>query len=103
MSKNNTYEIVTLDVWGHGSQCEEYDCDGNCEGYWVNDVFKTGRKIEISDDATDDQIVKALVDAGELKPVCLNPGSIEVEGDNDYMILVDDGETGEPILQLHRV
>ena len=45
------YSIATLDVWGNAS-----------EGFEVNDVFKTSDCIELPENFTDNDVVKALKD-----------------------------------------
>jgi hypothetical protein len=117
-TERQTFKVITLDVWGHGpDECAEYDCDGECDGYTVNNAFHAGQ-IEVdaeehvynpgtpnefrdcfADDAT---MIKALVDGGYLTPNC-TAESIEIEGENDYTLYVNRESDNKPLLQLERV
>lgn len=99
------FKVITLDVWGHGPDtCEKWGCPGGdrCEGYTVNAAYHTGRSIEVENTeiAT---LLKALVDNGELLPKCLEPGVIEIQGDDETTLYVNDGSDGQPLLQLENV
>ncbi len=101
------FKIISLDVWGHGPDaCKQSGCDGNCDGYIVNDAHYTGRTVEVPDTGDDAAreatIVRALVDAGELNEKCLAPGTIEIDGEEDYTLYVNDARDGQPLLQLER-
>jgi len=76
------WEIVELDVWGNPD-----------EGYNVNDIFKTGIFIELPENASNEELRKALRDAGyDMFP------DDEVE-DGDYLITIYNNE-GKPWLEL---
>ena len=97
------YEVITLDVWGHGWRaCEQWGCNGKCDGYTVNEAYRTGRFIEVANTKTM-TIVRALVDAGELTERALIPGRIDVDGDADFTLYVNDSDDGQPLLQLECV
>jgi hypothetical protein len=112
------YSVIGLDVWGHGpDEHKDYDCDGECDGYTVNNAWRIG-EIEVLADrhdynvgsphaftsyfASDETIVKALVEAGYLTPDC-TPVDIEIDGENDYGLSVDRKKDGKPLLQLERI
>ena len=44
-----TYEVITYDVWGNAK-----------DGFQVNDVFRTGRTIELDENASDYAINRTL-------------------------------------------
>jgi hypothetical protein len=112
------YKVIALDVWGHGPEHEKYNCDGNCDGYTVNDAHYTGRTIEVSADehvynvgtprefrdcfASDAEIIRACVEGDFLTADC-TPEFIEIDGENDYTLYVNRKEDGCPLLQLERV
>lgn len=119
-SEIHTFAIITLDVWGHGpDEHEKYDCDGECDGYTVNQAFHTNRRIEVpaqrkvynagtprefvSYETSDEAIIKALVDARELDEKALVPGAIDIDGEDDFTLFVNDAKTEEPLLQLARI
>lgn len=82
-----TYEIRSLDVWGNPE-----------DGYEVNDSWRCG-SIEIADNATDAQIVRALQDVEYLNRE-LAADFFTVDASDDSMISIDRAEDGKPILQL---
>lgn len=85
--KTYTFDILTLDIWGN-----EHD------GYEVNNAFKTGYQIELSEDCTDDDIFKAIKD---ITGWTITPSYYEIENQGDLsMICIDNTFTGEPALQL---
>lgn len=110
------FRVYSLDVWGHGpEEHEDYDCDGECDGYTVNDRFKcgdveifatlktynVGTENEFSDYVSEDRhIVGALKRFDYLKmdvPVSL----IDVDGDDEF-IEINDFYDGCPLFQLER-
>jgi hypothetical protein len=58
--------------------------------------------LEISDEATDEQIIKALVNAGHLREKCLAPGYMKVDG-SDGLLFIDRASDDFPALQLEEV
>lgn len=101
-----TYKVISLDVWGHSyKDCAKYDCPGGdrCDGFTVNDAHHTNRTVEIVEDATDEAIVAALIDAGELNEIARPKGAIKIDGEPDHMLYVEDGEDGRPLIHLECV
>ena len=95
----NKYRVYSLDVWGHGpDECAQYDCDGNCDGYQVNDRCKVGT-VEIEDDTGPAPIIAALVSAGYLTADC-SEESIDVDGDGEFMVEINRKSDGKYLLQL---
>jgi hypothetical protein len=111
------YRVISLDVWGHGpDEHEKYDCNGECDGYTVNDAHYCG-EIEVSADehvynegkpgefrdwyASDAEFVRALVVGGYLTPDCTED-ILEIDGEADYRLHVDRIADGRPLLQLER-
>jgi hypothetical protein len=95
-----TFTVWGLDVWGHGpDEHEKYECDGNCDGYTVNDRFKIGR-INVDDDdekgPLDDRIVSVLCELEWLRH-----DAVTVDGD-DGLLFVERESDGKPLLQLER-
>lgn len=77
------WEIVDLDVWGNSE-----------DGYEINDIFKTGIFIELPKNASDEELRKALREAGyDMFP------DDEVVEDGDYLITLYNNE-GKPWLEL---
>lgn len=106
------YLVVSLDVWGHGpDEHEKYDCDGNCDGYTVNDlhhvgeinvnaetkVYNKGKAGEFSSvEAPELNLFWALKDGGYLN---CSMSDIQFEyGENE--IFIDRKADGRPLLQL---
>ncbi len=90
----NTYTVWALETWGHHSSecCASYSCPCvsgddeahdddrcNCE-YTVNDRARVG-SIEIVEDASDVEMLRALDDAGYIhaeKCVVVSYGALEI-------------------------
>lgn len=102
--KNNSYELWFYDVWGN----EE-------EGFSVNDrhcvsrdfiiptmpkTYNRGTPRQFTDFVpSNKEILRALVSAGELKPLALLPSSgIGIDGDGEYIYLTE--ENGCPLCEL---
>lgn len=77
------WTVWSLDVWGNDK-----------EGYEINDRSTIG-SVEIPADATDKQVIKALVDAEYLKPRF----RFDIDGD-DTVLYVE--YKGRPVLQLEK-
>lgn len=86
-----SYKLYGYDVWGNKR-----------DGYEVNDVLPTGITIELPDEATDRQIVKALKDCGYLRRNA-RYSSFEVDGEADYRLIVDYTPTSYPVCELLRI
>lgn len=117
------FKVISLDVWGHGPDEHEPECERNgeivCDGYTVNAAYYTGREIEVDAEehvynagtpaefrefhAEDATIVRALVDGGFLTPACAEPDAVKVDGEDDWMLFLEDAETGMPLVHLERV
>lgn len=117
------YKVISLDVWGHGPDEHEPECERNgeivCDGYTVNAAYYTGREIEVDakervynagsphefreHHAEDAAIVRALVDGEFLAPACAVPGAVKIDGEDDYTLYLEDAETGMPLVHLERV
>ena len=82
-----TWAVYSLDVWGNAA-----------DGFEVNDRSRAGT-ITISDDATDADIIGALVDADFL--VANHRCGIDDDGDDRYMG-VSIRSSGRPVFQLER-
>lgn len=80
-----TWSVYSLDVWGNPR-----------EGFEVNDRCKVGT-VDIPEYAEDKGIIKALVDAGYLKPRF----QFNIDGD-DMFLSIDHAASGRPVLQLQR-
>lgn len=116
-----TYLVWAPEVWGHGpDEHEEYDCDGDCDGYTVNRRNQVGRvevEVEQINSGTaktwqfkgggDRALVKALIAAGFLDPDFLSTDKpedgVEVDGDMDFTLYLHLAEDGFPLYQLERV
>jgi hypothetical protein len=97
-----TYRVYGLDVWGHGpDEHEQYDCDGNCDGYQVNDRSQRGT-VDISEDATDQQILEALVESDFLMGFCATQKHCTIESSDEDFIEVNRTSDGRYLLQLER-
>lgn len=111
-TKTLLYRVWSLDVWGHGpEEHEENDCDGECDGYQVNNRcevgclevtvteqrFNVGTAHEFGSFEPDDTVlVEALIEAGYLNDSAR--GLCTVDGqDGSYFI---EAEDGRPLLQL---
>ena len=70
------YRIYDYDVWGNAK-----------DGYEVNDVFKTSYVVELSENPSDEEIIKALKKVGFLKPN-FRTSSFEIEGEPGYTLYV---------------
>lgn len=101
---NQKFIVWGLDVWGHvESDPKECDCTSECPGYTVNDCFRIGTvEIFVPSPGCEDRsgdVVLALVDGGFLTSDCTSD-TIEVDGDPDFMIEIDDKSDGRYLLQL---
>ena len=79
-----SYKLISYDVWGNAK-----------EGFDVNDAHYTGLTVELPNDATDRQIVKALKVCGYLKKT-LKTKSVHIHGDDEFAIYFDDARNGKP-------
>lgn len=83
-----TYKVHTYDVWGNKN-----------DGFEVNDVYPSCATIELPDDATDADIVRALKDVGVINAKC-RTSSFEVDGETDYTMYVNYLPIGYPVCEL---
>ncbi len=117
--QTHKFKVISLDVWGHGPEHEKYDCDGNCDGWTVNDAHYTGRTIEVEAceqvynadtphefrefGASHEAIINACIEAGMLTSACAEKNAITFDGEDDHTLYLEDAETGRPLIQLERV
>jgi len=91
--------------------------DGECDAeYTVNNSYDCG-SIEVEADEEEytgargmqifaqqnpeyDDIVRALVDGGFLKPN-VKPNDVTIDGESDGLLMIDDATDGEPLFQLN--
>ena len=87
------YDVYSLDVLG-----------SNSTGYEVNDLSNTGLQIELPEEYTDRDIIKALKEVDYLNKHC-RYNSFEIDGD-EYTLYVDYNTTkiySRPIAQLRLI
>ena len=82
------YEVISYDVWGNAR-----------DGWNVNQAFYTGRFVEIPEGATNEQIVRILKDAGEIRPR-IRTASVQIEGEEGYDLYISHAPTGRPEFEL---
>lgn len=80
------YRIYELDVWGN-----------EIDGFYINDIFKTSRVIELLDNFDDDELIKALEGWYEFS-VIVELDDYSIEG----VIYINNEETSEPLLKLEK-
>ncbi len=83
------YRIQSLDVWGNAK-----------EGYEVNQSFNTNRYVELPEHPDNDDIIKALQKAGEIKKG-VRRNLFEVDGESAYTLYIS--YKGRPEMHLERV
>ena len=112
--KDHIFTVWNLDVLGHGpAEHDEYDCDGECDGYQVNDrcrcgiitikaegtKYNVGTEHEfVSFSPNDQTIIDTLVTCG-----FLNPGhefEVDDAGEDNYYVCAMDGC---PLFELERI
>lgn len=86
MSQSTLWEVISYDVWGNQD-----------DGYEVNAAYTTGRVVEIDDEENDDNVVAALIDAGELVP----NAAVDLDGD-ETCIYVNAKADMYPVLELRK-
>lgn len=98
------YEVLSLDVWGNAR-----------DGFYVNEVHRTGIVLECTAvlkhynvgragefyqyEPADKYVVRALKRAGLLKRG-VRVKSLEIDGENDATLYVNERRTGEPLWHL---
>lgn len=109
------YRVISLDVWGHGSddcaehrcgRCTDEDSDGNvshddnrCDcSFWVNDRHVAG-EIDVADGADDAAIVYALVACGYLA-AHVTSSDVAIDWSDDTFASIDDAASTMPLYQL---
>lgn len=86
----HTYELINqFDVWGNA-----------CEGWEVNNQCSEGR-LEITNDASDLDLIRALKQMGFFKKT-LRRNMLTIDGDTD-IIIFDQRKDGMPICHLSHV
>lgn len=87
--RTRTYDVHGLDVWGN----EE-------EGFQVNDVYPSRGTVEISDDANDQEVVRALKSEGFIDRN-IRFKSAEVDWtERGYEIYINEARSGRPVYEL---
>ena len=82
------YSVHPLDVWGNAR-----------EGYDVNDVYPSRGNVFIFDDATDEEIVRALKDEGFIDKF-VRTKSVSIDGETGQELYISEARTGKPVYQL---
>ena len=87
----SVYTVHPLDVWGNAR-----------EGYDVNDVLPSQGNVFIFDDATDEEIVRALkeedfIDKG------IHTRSVSIDGERGYDLYIGEARTNKPVYELRHV
>lgn len=98
------YDIITLDVWGNSR-----------DGFTVNNAFRMCYNLEVTAvehvynentpqefiqfSVSNAHIIRALKRSGYIKRN-IRHSSIEIEGEQDYTLYVNDARNGRPELQL---
>jgi len=72
------FRIYAYDIWGN-----------KIDGYYVNNVIKTDFMVELSEDMTDRQIIRALKDCGFLFGKFWYK-SFQINGEYDLTLYIDD-------------
>jgi hypothetical protein len=80
------YEFVLYEVWGNET-----------DGWDVNDVYRTGFTMEVTDKTTDDEIIAQIFDESALAKVEIDPHSL------DHAIYLSVRETQRPLGELRPV
>lgn len=88
--KKEKWEVIDYDVWGNAK-----------EGFEINDMFRTGTYVMISEDMTDEKIIEALRRQGVLKKG-IRSSSIRVDAHEDD-IWIEDARNGRPEFGLRKV
>lgn len=70
-----TYKIYSLDVWGN-----------NRDGYEVNDLCFSGLTIELSDNFTDKELIKAMKEVGFINTKCQFK-SFQIDGEDSTLYI----------------
>ena len=84
------YDVHGLDVWGNAR-----------EGFEVNDVYPSQGAVWIFNDATDQEIVRALKDEGFIDKLVRNK-SVNIEGEMGINgeLYISEARSGKPVYQL---
>lgn len=85
------FEVINYDVWGN----EE-------EGFEVNGSYTTGYEIEISDTASDKEIIDALKEIEFLSNKC-NENTVDIDGETEFSLYLEWSKNSYPLCELRRV
>jgi hypothetical protein len=88
--KINVWDIYSYDVWGNSR-----------DGYEVNDTFKSGYEIELPEDYSDVQLLKAMKDSGFIKKT-VKLSQLSIDGDGESYINIDEAKNGRPFCELRK-
>ena len=83
------WQVADLDVWGNPK-----------EGYEINNVFRLDIYIDLPENFTKTDVVKALKEVGYLKKYVQN--RLSMEDDEDF-ILIEQTKNGCPVCYLYKV
>ena len=87
----SVYNVHPLDVWGNAR-----------EGYDVNDVLPSQGNVYIFDDATDEEIVRALKEEGFIDKG-IRTKSVSIDGEVGYDLYIGDARNQKPAYELRFV
>jgi len=80
-----------------------YDLRGNeCDGFQVNDVYRTDFIAEIDENMSDKQIIQELKNIGLLKKTCKD-SEFNIEGEFQYMLYIEYTQYLRPICELRPI
>ena len=83
-----TYDVHGLDVWGNAR-----------EGFEVNDVYPSRGQVEIPEDASHEEIVRALKAEGFIDRN-IHMSSVEIDGEPGYTLYIGEARTNKPVYEL---
>ena len=83
----SNWELISYDVWGNIDS-----------GYEVNDIYNTGRVVEIINDEDDNQVLDALK-ALDVVHADVTVDELELDGDEE-VIYVNDAGSSYPMCEL---
>lgn len=86
-----SYTVHTYDVWGNAK-----------DGYDVNDVYPSCGTVELSDDCTDADIIRACKSIGAIRRN-FHIDSFRIDGEIGYSMYVNHQLTGYPVCELRPV
>jgi len=98
------YDVWSLDVWGN--EVDGFDVNDRCcvsrslKFPTTHKIYNQGKPSEFSDDwPTNQQIIDTLKDAAIMSAI-VKPEDVEIDGDPNYSLCIDDKNNGCPLWQL---